>query len=303
MKSLPFVAQLSQDLHAKLLKALEAQDFEIHYPPHTLFQGRKKGVSCTLYLSGKLVVQGKEAGSFIEFYLEPELLGTFQHSYAHLDIDKTQRIGVDEAGKGDFFGPLCIAGVCAGEKEIEELLKIGVKDSKRMQDSTIQKMAKKIRETVPHHIVRIGPKKYNSLYTQFGNLNLLLAWGHATVIEALAGSTGCHKALVDQFSHHPLIENALKKKKLTIDFTQKTKAESDPVVAAASILARDSFLSGIDKLSEWIGLELPKGASALVSQVGRKIYSEKGEAIFEEIAKKHFKTLDAIVGKTREFEF
>lgn len=299
-KPLPFVVKLSTELHSKLLKDLQEQGFEILHPPHSIFQGCKKGISCTLYSSGKLVVQGKEAQPFIEFYLEPELLGSFEHSYADLSIDRTPRIGVDEAGKGDFFGPLCIAGVYAGEKEIDELIKIGVKDSKSMRDSTIQKMAKQIRNAVPHHIVRISPKRYNSLYQQFGNLNLLLAWGHATVIEVLVKATGCQSALIDQFSHLPLVENALKKKGLALNFTKRTKAESDPVVAAASILARDSFVSGMDTLSEWMGFKLPKGASALVFETGKKIYLDKGEAIFDELAKKHFKTLDAILGKPRQ---
>lgn len=302
MKPTPYVVELKPELRDKLLKDLEGQGFEIFHPPNTVFQGRKHGVSCTLYASGKLVVQGKESPAFIEFYLEPELLGTFKLKYEHLDVDLTNRMGVDEAGKGDFFGPLCIAGVCAGGKEIEELIQMGIKDSKRMQDSSIAKMAKLIRAKVPYHIVRIGPKKYNELYQQFGNLNLLLAWGHATVIEALQQKTSCKKVVVDQFSEAPLVENVLKRKKIEIDFTKRTKAESDPVVAAASILARDAFVSGLKVLSEWLELELPKGASKQVIDAGKKLLREKGVSIFPEIAKMHFKTLDAITGKSREFE-
>jgi ribonuclease HIII len=296
----PYVAELSLALSDQLLRHLKEQGYEILKPPHTLFQGKKKGVICTLYLSGKLVIQGKDAQALIEFFIEPELLKTFTHGYESLSIDKTARIGVDEAGKGDFFGPLCIAGVYAGGKEIEELLAIGVKDSKKMKDSSIAKMARLIREKVPYHIVRIGPAKYNELYLKFHNLNLLLAWGHATVIAALSEKTGCHRAHIDQFSHLPLVERALEQKALKIDFSKKTKGESDPVVAAASILARDAFVSGMDILSKWLGVELPKGASSQVVQMGRKLLKEKGKEIFGQIAKKHFKTLDEIVGKSGE---
>lgn len=291
----PFVVQLESSLHEKLRKELISQEFELHQPPHTLFQGRKPGVTCTLYTSGKLVIQGKNAPAFIQFYIEPELLGTFGYGYEEALLDKTPRIGVDEAGKGDFFGPLCIAGVYAGEKEFAELLKIGVKDSKKLSDPAILKMAKQIQATVPHHIIRLFPEKYNTLYAQFANLNSLLAWGHAAVIETLSQETGCKTALIDQFSHLPIVENALKRKSLDIHFTKKTKAESDPVVAAASILARAAFLSGLSKLSDQIGFTLPKGASSAVIAAGKKLLAEKGLASFDQVAKKHFKTLDDIL--------
>lgn len=291
----PFVVNLENSLHEKLRRDLIDQGFELHQLPYTVFQGRKSGISCTLYTSGKLVIQGKNAPSFIQFYIEPELLGTFGYGYEEVTVDKTPRIGVDEAGKGDFFGPLCIAGVYAGEKEMAELLKIGVKDSKNLSDATVLKMAKQIQAKIPHHIIRIFPEKYNVLYSQFANLNMLLAWGHATAIEALAKETGCQTALIDQFTHLPLVENALKKKSLDIHFTKKTKAESDPVVAAASILARGAFLTGLSKLSESIGFMLPKGASAAVIAAGKKLLAEKGVSCFDQIAKKHFKTLDDIL--------
>lgn len=289
------VKQIDVSLKKKLLKDLESQGFEIKQPPHTFFQGIKKGVSCTLYTSGKLVVQGSASEEFIQFYLEPEILGTFEHGYDLSEDDLTPRIGVDESGKGDFFGPLCIAGVYAGPKELEILKKIGVKDSKLLTAPSIMKIANAIRTSVPHHIVRINPLKYNTLYSQFANLNLLLAWGHATVIEALAQETGCKRALIDQFTHLPLVENALKKKSLVLEFSKKTKGESDPVVAAASILARAAFVDGLDKLSKTIGLELPKGASKQVVQTGQRLLREKGQPFLKEVAKLHFKTFDEIL--------
>ena len=290
------VKQIDLSLKNKLLKDLESQGFEIKHPPYTLFQGIKKGISCTLYTSGKLVVQGSASGEFIEFYLEPEILGTFEQGYdLSEDADLTPRIGVDESGKGDFFGPLCIAGVYAGPKELEILKKLGVKDSKLLTAPSIMKIANQIRTSVPHHIVRINPLKYNTLYSQFANLNLLLAWGHATVIEALAAETGCKRALIDQFTHLPLVENALKKKSLALEFSKKTKGESDPVVAAASILARAAFVDGLDKLSKNIGLELPKGASKQVVQTGQRLLREKGQPFLKEVAKLHFKTYDEIL--------
>lgn len=287
----PYVVELKENQFEKLKRDLIAQGFSLKQPEHTHFQALKSGISCTLYTSGKLVVQGKNAKEFIEFYLEPELLGQFNLGYEQMKIDFTPRIGVDEAGKGDFFGPLCIAAVYAGEAEINELIKIGVKDSKTIQDKTIAKMALQIKKTVPHHIIRISPRKYNELYAKFHNLNYLLAWSHATAIEALIEKTGCRTVLIDQFTHLPLVEKQLAQKKLEVDFEKRTQGESDIVVAAASILARDAFVSGLDKLSEWLKLELPKGASTKVVQTAKKLLQENEPSLFNEIAKTHFKTM------------
>lgn len=296
----PYVTNLPPSLHDKLLHDLKSQGFEIDHPPYTKFQGKKKGITCTLYFSGKMVAQGKDLKEFVEFYVEPELTGTFTSGYEEVFIDKTPKIGVDEAGKGDFFGPLCIAGVYAGEKELKRLLELGVKDSKTMKDPAILKLAEKIRKEIPHHVIRISPQKYNELYDKFHNLNYLLAWGHATIIETLSKSTGCKTALIDQFTDRPLVENELKKKKLLINFTKKTKGESDPVVAAASILARESFVLGIDWMSQKFGVTIPKGAGAIVKSTALKLLKEHGKEIFYQISKAHFKTLDEIVKKSKD---
>src|SRR3990170_3696046 len=127
-----FTAKIDLKLAAKLKTDLAAAGFTLTRPPYTVFSAQKKGVSCTLYESGKLVVQGKEKDDLITNYLEPEILKTLTYSYPHLYADLKPRIGIDEAGKGDFFGPLCIAGVQAGEDAVKELIDIGVKDSKAM---------------------------------------------------------------------------------------------------------------------------------------------------------------------------
>jgi ribonuclease HIII len=120
-----FVAEIDLKLADKLREDLIERGFELSQPAHTLFAAQKKGVSCTLYTSGKLTVQGKEMEEFITFYLEPEILKNVTYSYPEVGVDFTPRIGIDEAGKGDFFGPLCIAGVQADEAKIKELLALG----------------------------------------------------------------------------------------------------------------------------------------------------------------------------------
>jgi ribonuclease HIII len=285
-----FVTTIDLKLADKLREDLLSQGFTLSTPPYTLFAAKKPGVSCTLYTSGKLTVQGKNREEFLSFYLEPEILQSLAFTHPEIALDLTPHIGVDEAGKGDFFGPLCIAGVYADAEGIKKLLELGVRDSKRIGDKTILSLATKIRSFFPHSIVRLFPQKYNELYQRFGNLNRLLAWGHATVIEELVQQTSCHEVIIDQFGSESLVETALERKKITVSLTQRHQGEADLVVAAASILARAAFLEGLRDLGKTQGVELPKGAAQIVVDVGRSLVARHGSAVLQTVAKVHFKT-------------
>ena len=294
-----FVAKIDLKLAEKLKSDLIEQGFVIKQLQYTLFSAQKKGVSCTLYTSGKLTVQGKDKDEFITYYLEPEILKTLTYSYPELGVDMTPRIGVDEAGKGDFFGPLCVAGVyAAGEEKVKELLTLGVRDSKRMTDKVILALAKKIRAQFPVSIVRMSPHKYNELYSQFKNLNRLLAWGHATAIADLVSETGCKEVIIDQFASEHLVISAVAKKELTIHLTQRVRAEEDVVVAAASIVARATFVEQIDHLSKEFGITLPKGANHGVTKAGIAFIAKHGKENLHRVAKLHFKTTDQVLNSS-----
>lgn len=290
-----FVATISLEFADRLRNDLVEQGFKITLPAYTVFSAQKKGVSCTLYTSGKLTVQGKDMEEFITFYLEPEILQSVAYSYPETQVDLTPHIGIDESGKGDFFGPLCIAGVQADEAKIKELLSLGVRDSKRISDSVVRKLSAKIKAAFPHAIVFISPKKYNELYASFHNLNRLLAWGHATAILELVTKTGCTEIIIDQFASEHVVINALKQKKIQVSLTQRHRAEADPVVAAASVLARAAFLEGLEHLGKQFEIELPKGASPQVVKAGKTIVKKFGPQILEQVAKLHFKTKEEIL--------
>src|SRR3984957_4852380 len=270
-KSSCFVAVIDLELTDKLRNDLIEQGFKITTPAYTVFSAQKKGVSCTLYTSGKLTVQGKEMDELISFYLQPQILQSVAYSYPETQVNLAPHIGIDESGKGDFFGPLCIAGVQADEAKIKELLAMGVRDSKRISDSVVRKLSGKIKVLCPHAIVFISPKKYNELYASFHNLNRLLGWGHATAILELVNKTGCTDVIIDQFASEHIVLNALKQKKIHVALVQRHRAEADPVVAAASILARAAFLEGLEQLSKQYGIEIPKGASSQVVRVGKQL--------------------------------
>jgi ribonuclease HIII len=167
-------------------------------------------------------------------------------------------------------------------------------------DKKIADLAKGIREMLGRRcsVVKIGPVKYNELYGKFRNLNRLLAWGHAQVIENLkAVVPACPRALSDQFANPRLIENYLKQKKVDIVLDSRTKAESDPAVAAASILARDAFVSGLGALGEPWKVELLKGAGAGVKQQAVQLFQQHGDSVLDTICKKHFKTYGEVTGQ------
>lgn len=272
------------------MEDLKNQGFEMTKPSYTLFQAKKKGVSCTLYESGSLTVQGKEMKEFMEFYLEPEILHTFQYSHPDSNLNLEPHIGMDEAGKGDFFGPLCVAAIYGDSDGIKKMRELGVKDSKRISDDGIKKIAKKLKESFPYTVIRLFPHKYNELHKKFKNLNRLLGWAHAAALGDLATKTGCKKALLDQFAEKYVMENALKQKKIEIDLEQKVRGEEDLVVAAASILARAAFLDGMQSLSDEYGLIIPKGANAKVKEIAKKLIEKFGPDVLDKVAKTHFKT-------------
>jgi ribonuclease HIII len=294
----PFVTNVTDDVVEKLKIDLKQQGFELSEPPYTIFQAKKKGVSCTLYTSLKLTVMGKGMEEFIAYYLEPEILKSTPFTYPQEDVlDETPRIGVDESGKGDFFGPLCIAAVFCGGKDVYDLKKLGVKDSKTMSDVAALKISTKIKERCPHSVVRISPLKYNELYTKFKNLNSLLAWGHATAIETVSKQTACQNIIIDQFAHEVVIQKAMKQKNLDLKPILRIRGEQDIVVAAASILARAAFLEGLSHLSREFQLTLPKGASAKVVDTGKMLVYKWGKNALERAAKLHFRTTQEVLAQ------
>jgi len=204
------------------------------------------------------------------------------------------RIGVDESGKGDYFGYLVVAAVYVNDNIEEKLKQLKVKDSKKVLDSTIHKMAKEIRK-YPHEIIKISPEKYNELYKKFKNLNKLLAWGHARAIENLLKKTKPDFVIADKFADSQILKDSLFENGKKIKLIQKIRAEEDVAVAAASILARAEFLRTLRSLSLQVGYKLPKGA-AHVEDAAKAMIEKHGADILNYIAKKHFKTTKRIMG-------
>ncbi len=214
---------------------------------------------------------------------------------AELFPPEKARIGTDESGKGDYFGPLVIAGVFLPDEQEPVLRELGVKDSKTFSDCRVRELAEVIKKGYKYSIVAIGPERYNQLYANLRNLNRILAWGHSRVIENILGEVACQRAITDQFGDKAYVLNALMKKGKRIELVQKPKGEEDMAVAAASILARAEFLKRLHFLSRDVGIDLPKGSSPLVEEAALKLVKEHGVEILDRLTKKHFKITERIL--------
>lgn len=290
---------------AKLRAVLESKGFEFVTKQYTVFSAKKGKLNVSVYEKGpKVLIQGKDTEDFIRFTLEPEITGVAKLGYEEQTDDTGQYLphfGIDESGKGDFFGPLVIAGVYTDAEITRHLIKSRIMDSKRITTpAAIRKLAAIIKATpgIAFDVIAIRPEKYNEIYASFKNLNRMLAWGHATVIEELAKKVpGCPRALSDQFARPDVLQSALKKKEITLKLEQRTKGESDTAVAAASILARERFIDWMDAAAKKTGLKIPLGCSPQVVDAGKELVKAHGKEVLGKFAKLHFKTTRQVVGE------
>ena len=298
-----YTCSLTADKVARLKADLQARGFEFRDVPYAHFGAElpSEKINVVAYKSGKLVMQGKGTTDFVQFYLEPILLGEARLGYEHI-LDPTMlepRIGVDESGKGDVFGPLVVAGVYVNEAAAKNLMEIGVRDSKLIKsDARIAELAKQIRAApgCMFDVVAIGPEAYNRLHAKMRNVNDILGWGHARVIENLLAKMDaksgvkCNKAISDQFGNKSIVNRALMERGKKIELVQRHRAESDLAVAAASIIARDGFVHRLSALGKEFGMKFPKGASQAVVDAARELVSKHGREALARAVKMHFRT-------------
>ncbi len=292
---------LSHDQVRKLQALLEQSGFDFTPKEWTIFFAQKNKLSVAVYQKGpKVLVQGRGVEDFVQFELEPKILEQAKLGYEEVHSPEMfePHFGVDESGKGDFFGPLVISGVYVDHGIARKLVDAGVVDSKRIgSDARIRALADTIRKNSQGLVetVLIGPAKYNELYGKFENLNRLLGWGHARVIEnLLARKPDCQRSLSDQFADARVIETALLRHGRKIAIEQRPRAESDIAVAAASIIAREAFINWLERRGKELGVRLQRGVSAGVKETAKKLVETNGANVLREVAKVHFRTAHEI---------
>ncbi len=261
---------------------------------YSFWRAKTNTFQAIYYTSGKLLIQGKNIENVaIEVDKIIGVKSCFEQSNL-IDFNQEKYIGTDESGKGDFFGPLVVAGVQVDKNNKQKFIELGIKDSKKLDDKKILMLANQIKANSVHSVVVITPVKYNELYAKFSNLNKLLAWGHARAIENILEKSPCNYALADKFGDESLIKNALMQKGRSIVLNQMVRAESDIAVAAASVLARAEFVKRMQELELKYELQLSKGVSDKVIQQAQTFISKYSFDRLREIAKMHFKTVNEL---------
>ncbi len=206
------------------------------------------------------------------------------------------RVGTDEAGKGDYFGPLVVAAAFADEAALTRLPQAGVKDAKKITSSRrLWELEKAVRQICPaFEVVVISPPRYNELHAKMRNLNRLLAWAHARALENVLARVKCDLAIADQFGDESYLERSLMERGREVRLVQRHRAESDPAVAAASVLARAGFVRALERLSTRVGIDLPRGAAHVIA-AGRKVVAKGGAELLGQVAKLHFRTTNQLM--------
>jgi ribonuclease HIII len=287
----------------KLEKICDRRCYGYYHVDHARFAYKApyEKVNIVAYKSGKLVIQGKGTQAFVQNILEPEITGVAQMGYEEVHHPEwfEPHAGIDEAGKGDFFGPLVSCCVIADGGLVRKWREEGVKDSKSLTDASILRLEKIILGSRGAVVKKTfaGMAKYNEMMARPGaNLNKLLAWYHARSIAAALEVKSVPWGLVDQFSKQPLTQRQLAKDGIEFDLRMRTKAEDDPVVAAASICARAEFVRQLRKLGAELGEPLKKGAGAPVKAQAMELLPKIGPHRLKDFAKVHFKTAYEVLG-------
>lgn len=271
------------------------------------FTARKGAVVVNVERTGTVVLGGSDGDGMRRVEAILKGLGATRKTKsrpapASLSEAVGPRIGTDESGKSDYFGPLVVAGIFVTEETERELKEGGVRDSKELVGMQIAKAAPFVREVVGpsgFEEVVLEPKKYNDLVAKFQGAEGLLAWAHATAIEKLlAKNPACPIVVLDQFADDRVVKGALGERGRGVRLLQTPNAERDTAVAAASVLARDAFTRGIAAMGKAWSYDFPKGANG-VAKAGSEFVRQHGEAALHDVAKVHFVTTRQVMGDAR----
>lgn len=280
-------------------------------PPYAVFQADDGDTVVTMYQSGKVVFQGRDADLAADFWIETEKINAGKAIVTSSEDKKEKKeierkiplritsIGSDEVGTGDFFGPIVVTAAYVTKADVDFLLELGVKDSKKMKDDEIRKVVPQIIKRIPYNTFVLSNKQYNELYNSDMNMNKMKAILHNKVLSHFADKNKYpyDNIVVDQFENPRSYYNHLVDAKFKVyNITFLTKAEDQCLsVACASLISRYIFLDEMDKISKNVGMEIPKGASDLVDAVGKEIVKNFGKDKLKEIAKLNFKNTDKIM--------
>ncbi len=310
------VFKVSDNIKEMMIKHYEDMKCE-KTPPYAIFQVKDFDCVTTLYESGKVMFQGIGADIEASFWTEQERVlnnkiidtSTKEKEKQEKEEKKTfineASVGSDEVGTGDYFGPLVVTASYVSKENIAYMQNLGVRDSKKLTDEKIIKIAPELIKKIPHTTIILSNKEYNDYHSTDINMNKIKAILHNKCLLSLIKKDNINysKIVVDQFeppkNYYAHISKAPER---VTNITFMTKAEDQCMsVAASSIISRYIFLKEIKKLSERFNIEIPLGASNLVDEVGATLITKYGKDILKDIAKLNFKNTEKIneIIKTR----
>lgn len=283
-------------------------------PQYAKWQAKDGDTVITLYESGKVVFQGKDADLASDFWITTEKINSGKvdvknsankqkkdkldkSTYVNPKIYYSSSIGSDEVGTGDYFGPIVVTAAYVSKDNIDFLEELGVKDSKKLNDQQILQIVPKFIKQIPYESIILTNKEYNANYSTDLNMNKIKAILHNKALSRLSSKINDYEyIIVDQFAESYVYFNYLKESSNVVrNITFFTKGEDKHLsVACASLISRYIFINEFNKLSKELNMELPKGASNLVDEVGKTIVKEYGFDKLKEIAKLNFKNTEKI---------
>ncbi len=286
---------------AGLRRRLADAGFELGAAPFAHFSATSEGVRVVAYKSGKLVAQGAGVPAFLERFAEA-LIAPDLDTNGLASVAVTT-IGSDESGKGDYLGSLVVAACRLEPKDVAEVRKLGVRDSKLAGDAEIRAVTTELLKRFPIAVVEYEPEEYNRLHLETGNVNAMLGRAHGRAIKELLARGECKRIVVDRFGEESWVRNNLGVAASGLDLVVVPRAEENPAVAAASFVARARFLASLERGSVRVGVKLLPGASAAVEDCARRVVASGGRAALERVAKLHFRTTERVIsgsGRPRE---
>ena len=270
--------------------------------PYVVFQAQEEDTVITMYESGKVMFQGVSAD------VDAAMWGTALENTKEKQAERKKEnakyyncsaVGSDEVGTGDYFGPIVVTATFVSKEDIPFLEKLGVGDSKKIDDSKILKIAPEIAKKIKYKSVILSNREYNENYTKDINMNKIKAILHNRVLYQLVNEVRpkYDYIIVDEFAREARYYDYIKDQKvIQRDITFMTKAEDkNMAVACGSIISRYIFLKEFDKLCDSIHIPLPKGARKDVDSIGEEVVEKYGEEKLKDIAKLNFKNTERIL--------
>lgn len=298
---------------------LTQEGFEFFEHQHAFWRAKKDKNTVIFYKNGTLQFQGGDFLSYVTLLLgeeaakpiaeesggkggiaisadELKALGMVLESPEEFSAKKEAALeakvvspvlGFDESGKGDYFGPLVFAGAIVPEELEPELLKLGVSDSKKISDSKIKSLFALIKDKIEWQVRVLEPIIYNSLYEEWGNLNLLLVEQYREFLKDFPNAK-YNSIILDRFSSSDR-QNKMISAGVNTSFIIEPQAERYTAVAAASVIARYHFIDWLERTSDRQGRKFPLGAGESAKGLYKELFEILPSHELRALAKVHFR--------------